>query len=51
MPGITRLWAWPVAFTFGLLHGFGFAVVLSEIGLPEHAIPAALLVFSLLVWN
>lgn len=45
-PGITRRWPWLVAFTFGLLHGFGFAGALSEIGLPEHAIPAALLFFN-----
>ena len=35
-----------MAFTFGLLHGFGFAGALSEIGLPEHAIPMALLFFN-----
>jgi hydrogenase/urease accessory protein HupE len=46
-PGITRTWPWLVAFTFGLLHGFGFAGALSEIGLPEHAIPLALLFFNL----
>jgi len=46
-PGITRRWPWLVAFTFGLLHGFGFAGALSEIGLPEHAIPLALLFFNL----
>jgi hydrogenase/urease accessory protein HupE len=46
-PGITRRWPWLVAFTFGLLHGFGFAGALSEIGLPEHAIPMALLFFNL----
>jgi hydrogenase/urease accessory protein HupE len=46
-PGITRQWPWLVAFTFGLLHGFGFAGALSEIGLPEHAIPAALLFFNI----
>jgi len=45
-PGITRRWPWLVAFTFGLLHGFGFAGALSEIGLPEHAIPTALLFFN-----
>lgn len=45
-PGITRRWPWLVAFTFGLLHGFGFAGALSEIGLPEHAIPVALLFFN-----
>jgi hydrogenase/urease accessory protein HupE len=46
-PGITRRWPWLVAFTFGLLHGFGFAGALTEIGLPEHAIPMALLFFNL----
>jgi hydrogenase/urease accessory protein HupE len=46
-PGITRRWPWVVAFTFGLLHGFGFAGALTEIGLPEHAIPMALLFFNL----
>ncbi len=46
-PGITRRAPWLVAFTFGLLHGFGFAGALSEIGLPEHAIPLALLFFNL----
>lgn len=45
-PGITRSWPWIVAFTFGLLHGFGFAGALSDIGLPEHAIPLALLFFN-----
>jgi hydrogenase/urease accessory protein HupE len=45
-PGITRRWPWLVAFTFGLLHGFGFAGALSEIGLPDHAIPLALLFFN-----
>ena len=37
---------WLVAFTFGLLHGFGFAGALSEIGLPEQAIPLSLLFFN-----
>jgi len=46
-PGITRRWPWLVAFTFGLLHGFGFAGALTEIGLPEHAVPLALLFFNL----
>jgi hydrogenase/urease accessory protein HupE len=46
-PGITRRKPWLVAFTFGLLHGFGFAGALTEIGLPEHAIPLALLFFNL----
>ena len=36
-----------MAFTFGLLHGFGFAGALSEVGLPQHDIPLALLLFNL----
>lgn len=46
-PGITRRWPWLVAFVFGLLHGFGFAGALSEVGLPDHAIPTALLFFNI----
>ena len=38
---------WLVAFVFGLLHGFGFAGALSEIGLPQDAIALALLLFNL----
>ncbi len=38
---------WVVAFAFGLLHGFGFAGALIEVGLPESAIPLALLFFNL----
>ena len=37
---------WLVAFGFGLLHGFGFAGALSELGLPEDAVPLALLLFN-----
>ena len=37
---------WVVAFCFGLLHGLGFASVLAEIGLPEEARVAALLLFN-----
>jgi hypothetical protein len=35
-----------VAFTFGLLHGLGFAAALGEIGLPQTEVPAALLFFN-----
>jgi len=45
-PGLTRRAPWIVAFVFGLLHGFGFAGALSQIGLPGHAIPSALLFFN-----
>lgn len=38
---------WTTAFTFGLLHGFGFASGLSEIGLPRNEIPLALVSFNL----
>ncbi len=38
---------WVVAFLFGLLHGFGFAGALKEIGLPEGEVPMALLTFNL----
>lgn len=38
---------WIVAFTFGLLHGFGFAGALSEIGLPQQEIPLALAFFNI----
>jgi hydrogenase/urease accessory protein HupE len=37
---------WIVAFGFGLLHGLGFAGALEEVGLPETAIPVALLMFN-----
>ncbi len=37
---------WLVAFTFGLLHGFGFAGALAEIGLPQKDIPFALGFFN-----
>ena len=38
---------WMVAFTFGLLHGFGFASVLVDLGLPQGALALALLGFNL----
>jgi hypothetical protein len=37
---------WVVAFAFGLLHVFGFAGALSEVGLPAGHIPVALLFFN-----
>jgi hypothetical protein len=45
-PGLTRRAPWVVAFAFGLLHGFGFAGALSDVGLPAHAVPTALLFFN-----
>lgn len=44
--GLTVRYPWIVAFTFGLLHGFGFAGALVEIGLPPVEIPWALLFFN-----
>jgi hydrogenase/urease accessory protein HupE len=44
--GLTSRFPWAVAFSFGLLHGFGFAGALQEIGLPEQAIPLSLLFFN-----
>ena len=37
---------WIVAFAFGLLHGFGFASGLAELGLAREQIPLALLMFN-----
>jgi len=48
-PGERRLseaYPWIVAFTFGLLHGFGFAGALKEIGLPQSDVPLALFTFN-----
>lgn len=44
----TVTWRYPISVsaTFGLLHGFGFAAVLSDIGLPQTQVPAALLFFN-----
>jgi hypothetical protein len=46
-PGLTACWPWVIAFVFGLLHGFGFASALNQVGLPQNAIPVALLFFNL----
>jgi hydrogenase/urease accessory protein HupE len=46
-PGITARAPWAIAFVFGLLHGFGFAGALLEAGLPDNAVPLALLFFNL----
>lgn len=45
--GLAARAPWIVAFAFGLLHGFGFAGALAEVGLPESHIPTALLFFNL----
>lgn len=56
-PEIIRAWRggtsltirqpWIVAFAFGLLHGFGFASGLTQMGLPQNEIPLALLSFNI----
>jgi hydrogenase/urease accessory protein HupE len=46
LAGLTERHPWMVAFTFGLLHGLGFAAALGEIGLPQTEVPAALLFFN-----
>lgn len=56
-PEIVRRWRgqtsftirnpWVVAFTFGLLHGFGFASALTNAGLPPSDVPLALLCFNI----
>jgi len=37
---------WSIAFLFGLIHGFGFAAVLTEVGLPRDRILPALFGFN-----
>lgn len=44
---LTARWPWMVAFSFGLLHGFGFASALADIGLPQGDIPLALFAFNI----
>ena len=46
-PRLSERIPWVVAFGFGLIHGFGFAGALREIGLPEGDVPVALLTFNL----
>jgi hydrogenase/urease accessory protein HupE len=44
--GLMERYPWIVAFVFGLLHGFGFAGALREVGLPAGDIPLALFAFN-----
>lgn len=46
LPGSASRWPWLIAFVFGLLHGFGFAGALAEVGLPQQSIPLALVFFN-----
>jgi len=43
---LSERYPWVVAFTFGLVHGLGFAGALSEIGVPPNEVPLALLMFN-----
>ena len=45
--GLTSRFPWVIAFIFGLLHGFGFAGALAEIGLPQQSITLALIFFNI----
>jgi hypothetical protein len=38
---------WLLAFAFGLVHGFGFASVLADLGLPRESLVSALIAFNL----
>lgn len=44
---LTGKYPWLVAFTFGLLHGLGFAGALADVGLPQTEIPLALAFFNI----
>jgi hydrogenase/urease accessory protein HupE len=44
---LTATWPWAIAFSFGLLHGLGFASALVDIGLPQGDVPLALLTFNI----
>ncbi len=46
-PGLAARKPWLIAFSFGLLHGLGFASALREVGLPDGEIPGALFLFNL----
>jgi hydrogenase/urease accessory protein HupE len=43
---LTRIRPWIMAFGFGLLHGFGFAGALVDVGLPREQLALALLLFN-----
>lgn len=46
-PGLAQQRPWLVAFGFGLLHGFGFAGALRDVGVPRETLVPALLSFNL----
>ena len=44
--GVVDSKRWVMAFGFGLIHGFGFASVLADLGLPQNALITALVGFN-----
>jgi hypothetical protein len=38
---------WMIAFGFGLIHGFGFASVLTDLGLPQDSLLPSLVSFNI----
>jgi len=52
LAALNNLWGrvergrWAIAFVFGLIHGFGFASVLTDLGLPQGALVLALVGFN-----
>jgi len=44
--GLTSRYPWAVAFTFGLVHGIGFAGALAGLGIERRLLPPALLFFN-----
>src|SRR5262249_33956398 len=44
--GLAARYPWAVAFTFGLVHGIGFASALAGLGLERRLLPIALLFFN-----
>jgi hypothetical protein len=44
--GLAARKPWLIAFSFGLLHGLGFAGALAEVGLPQNSLALALLFFN-----
>jgi HupE/UreJ protein len=45
--GLTARYPWAIAFTFGLVHGIGFASALAGLGLERRLLPATLLFFNI----
>lgn len=45
--GLTSRYPWAVAFTFGLVHGIGFASALAGLGIERKLLPVALAFFNI----